>query len=76
MAAANGAALVADRQSMAAGKPTALEHCTPIFGGHPVQKAVLTAAWNTLGLPCTLWHDELLPHWREDPLRHNRIGVA
>jgi hypothetical protein len=32
MAAANGTALVADRQSMAASKPTTLEYSTPIFG--------------------------------------------
>jgi hypothetical protein len=76
MAAANGTALVADRQSMAAGKPTALEYSTPIFGRHAVHKAVLAAAWNTFGLPGTLWHDESLPHWRESPLRHNSIGVA
>jgi len=76
MAAANGTALVADRQSMAAGKPATLKNRTPIFGGHTIHEAVLAPAWNTLWLPGTLWHDVLLPHWRESPLRHNSIGVA
>jgi hypothetical protein len=48
--------LIADCQAPAATQAAALEHRTPIFIGHAMQKAMLTTTWNSLWLPGSLGH--------------------
>ncbi len=48
--------LIADGQAVATPQAAAADHCTTILGCHARQKAVLSAARNAFGLPCSLGH--------------------
>ena len=59
MPAPNSAPLVADCQAPATTQSAALQDGATVFIIHAMQKAMLTTAWNTLGLPCAFRHNLL-----------------
>jgi hypothetical protein len=56
MATTDHATLVADGKAPAPALTTAAQYRASILGFHAVKEAVLATAWNTLWLPCSLWH--------------------
>lgn len=65
--------LIADSQTVAPLQAAAAEHCTTIFGCHARQKAVLSAARNAFGLPCSFGH-WYQPHTIQPQYAH-RSGI-
>jgi hypothetical protein len=56
MSATDLTTLITDSQAVASLQAAAAEHCSTIFGCHARQKAVLSAARNAFGLPCSFGH--------------------
>jgi hypothetical protein len=54
----DGTALVAHREAPATAQATAFEDVATIFGLHALHEAMLTPAWDTLGLPSSFGHDQ------------------
>jgi hypothetical protein len=59
MPAPDGAPLIADGQVPTTAQTPPFEDGATIFALHTVQKAMLPAARDAFGLPCTLWHSTL-----------------
>jgi hypothetical protein len=66
MSATDLTTLITDSQAVASLQAAAAEHCSTIFGCHARQKAVLSAARNAFGLPCSFGHryqPHTIHHW-------------